>query len=41
MASELFLQESEKKAVFRIRIRIDFGRLDPDSDPEGQKDPRK
>ncbi len=28
-------------AVFRIRIRIDFGQLDPDSDPGGQKLPIK
>jgi hypothetical protein len=27
--------------VFRIRIRIDFGRLDPEPDPGGQKSPQK
>jgi hypothetical protein len=29
------------KAVFRIRIRIDFGRLEPDPDPGEQKLPTK
>jgi hypothetical protein len=29
------------KPVLRIRIRIDFGRLDPDPDPGGQKLPTK
>jgi hypothetical protein len=29
------------EAVFRIRIRIDFGRLEPDPDPGGQKLPTK
>jgi hypothetical protein len=29
------------KAMFRIRIRIDFGLLDPDPDPGGQKLPSK
>jgi hypothetical protein len=29
------------KPVLRIRIRIDFGRLDPDPDPGGQKRKKK
>jgi hypothetical protein len=29
------------KPLLRIRIRIDFGRLDPDPDPGGQKLPTK
>jgi hypothetical protein len=29
------------KAVFRIRIRIDIGRLEPDPDPGGEKLPTK
>jgi hypothetical protein len=30
-------KRSRKSSVLRIRIRIDFGRLDPVPDPDGQK----
>ncbi len=33
------LAEIRKKTVLWIRIRIDFGRLEFDPDPEGKKDP--
>jgi hypothetical protein len=35
------LKHSQVYSEFRIRIRIDFGRLDPDPDPGGQKRPIK
>jgi hypothetical protein len=36
---EAWSYKEEVEPVLRIRIRIEFGCLDPDPDPEGQKWP--